>query len=388
MRRIAILGATGSIGRAAIEVAERFPDRLRIVGLAARRLTPDLVSLVGRTRASVLALTETPVSSSLKEQLPPDVELYTGSDGLAELAVREDLDLVLVAVVGIAGLAPVLAALKKGKIVALATKEALVAGGDLVRQAARAGNGRLLPVDSEHSAIFQCLEGRDLNTVRRILLTASGGPFRGLLPDEMSAVSVAQALAHPTWKMGPKITVDCATLMNKALEIVEAHFLFGLAAERIEVVIHPQSIVHSLVEFSDGAMLAQLSLPDMRLPIQTALLYPERLPSLVPPLELAGVGVLTFHPPDTCKFPAISLAYQALRAGGTTPAVLSAVDEVAVGLFLKGKLPFGRIVPLVRQVMETHAPNRATSLDVIMAADRWARQETLRLAGFAKEEQA
>jgi 1-deoxy-D-xylulose-5-phosphate reductoisomerase len=386
MRRIAILGATGSIGRAAVEVAERFPDRLRIVGLSARRLTPNLVSLIHQTRVSALALTEAPVSSSLREQLPPDVELYTGSNGLAELAAREDLDLVLVAVVGLAGLAPTLVALKKGKTVALATKEALVAGGNLVLQAAREGKGTLLPVDSEHSAIFQCLEGHPRSIVRRILLTASGGPFRDTSPAQMVSASVEQALAHPVWKMGSKITVDSATLMNKALEIIEAHFLFQVTPEQIEVIIHPQSIVHSLVEFCDGAMLAQLSLPDMRLPIQYALLYPERLPSLVPPLELAAIGSLTFQTPDTDQFPALSLAHQVLRSEGTLPTVLSAADEVAVKLFLEGKLPFLRIVPLVRQVVEQHASRCVMSIDEIVQANRWARQETLRLAGLAEEE--
>ncbi len=386
MRRIAILGATGSIGRAAVEVAERFPDRLQIVGLSARRLTPELLSLVQRTRVSALALTEEPMSSSLREQLPPDVELYIGSNGLAELAAREDLDLVLVAVVGLAGLAPTLVALKKGKIVALATKEALVAGGNLVLQAAREGKGTLLPVDSEHSAIFQCLEGHPRSIVRRILLTASGGPFRDASPARDGFCFRRASLGASGLEDGIQNHGGLGHLDEQGLGDHRSPLPFPGDSRADRGDHPPQSIVHSLVEFCDGTMLAQLSLPDMRLPIQYTLLYPERLPSLVAPLELAAVGSLTFQAPDTDQFPALSLAYRALRAGGTTPAVLSAADEVAVGLFLEGKLPFGRIVQLVEQVMETHAPNRAISLDVIMRADRWARQETLRLAGFAKEE--
>ncbi|MCR4433122.1 MAG: 1-deoxy-D-xylulose-5-phosphate reductoisomerase [Caldiserica bacterium] len=380
MKRISILGATGSIGRQALEVVERFPERLELVGVSASRSVEELGKIVLRHHPKAVALTH-PASTDpsranlLGSFLPPGTGLYLGEEGLVELVTREDVDLVLVAVVGIAGLAPTLEALRRGKTVALATKEALVAGGKLVERAIKEGGGRLIPVDSEHSAIFQCLQGESMEAVDKIVLTASGGPFWRRNPAELERVTVEEALAHPVWKMGKKITVDSATLMNKGLEVIEAHYLFGLPPEKIEVLIHPQSVVHSLVRFKDGAMLAQLSVPDMRLPIQYALLYPERLPSLVRTLDLAEVGKLEFQRADLERFPALRLAYLALEMGGTAPTVLSAADEVAVEAFLGGRISFTRIVQVVEEVLSCHVPLSGETLEEVLEADRWARKK-------------
>jgi 1-deoxy-D-xylulose-5-phosphate reductoisomerase len=380
MKRILILGATGSIGRQALEVVERFPERLELVGVSASRSVEELKKIVLRHHPKAVALTH-PASTDpsranlLRSFLHPGTSLYLGEEGLVELVTREDVDLVLVAVVGIAGLAPTLEALRRGKTVALATKEALVAGGKLVQRAIKEGGGRLIPVDSEHSAIFQCLQGESMEAVEKIILTASGGPFWRRSPAELERVTVEEALAHPVWKMGKKITVDSATLMNKGLEVIEAHYLFGLPPEKIEVLIHPQSVVHSLVQFTDGAMLAQLSVPDMRLPIQYALLYPERLPSLVRILDLAEVGKLEFQRADLERFPALKLAYLALEMGGTAPTVLSAADEVAVEAFLGGRISFTRIVQVVEEVLSSHKPLSGETLEEVLEADCWARKK-------------
>lgn len=380
MRRLAILGTTGSIGRAALDVAERFPDQLQVVGVSAFHDMDSLRQIITRWSPRAVACSSPSYFAMLQPVVSPTKEVYFGQDGLARLASREDVDLVLIAVVGIAGLVPALEALKRGKIVALATKEALVAGGKLILDAAMGGKGTLLPVDSEHSAIFQCLKGEELSHIRRVIITASGGPFRTKSREELEKVTVQETLAHPVWRMGPKISTDSATLMNKGLEIIEAHHLFRLTPAQIEVVLHPQSIVHSLVEFCDCSVLAQLSWPDMRLPIQYALLYPERLPSLVSPLDLVQTGRLEFGEIDRRSFPAIDLAYQALKIGGTMPAVLSAADEVAVRLFLQGKIPFVRIVDLVQKVLERHKPMKGDKLDQIIWADQWARAELHSLA--------
>ncbi|MGB9835094.1 MAG: 1-deoxy-D-xylulose-5-phosphate reductoisomerase, partial [bacterium] len=346
----------------------------------ASRSLEELGKIVLRHHPKAVALTH-PASTDpsranlLGSFLPPGTGLYLGEEGLVELVTREDVDLVLVAVVGIAGLLPTLEALRRGKTVALATKEALVAGGKLVKRAIQEGGGRLIPVDSEHSAIFQCLQGESMEAVDKIILTASGGPFWRRSPAELERVTVEEALAHPVWKMGKKITVDSATLMNKGLEVIEAHYLFGLPPEKIEVLIHPQSVVHSLVQFKDGAMLAQLSVPDMRLPIQYALLYPERLPSLVRTLDLAEVGKLEFQRADPERFPALRLAYRALEMGGTAPTVLSAADEVAVQAFLEGRISFTRIVQMVEEVLSSHVPLSGETLEEVLEADRWARKK-------------
>ena len=387
-KRVAILGATGSIGLAAAEVCLQHTDELEVVALSARSASERLVGLIRQLHPNALALTNSWERLETVHSLFPQLELQVGEESLLWLAQREDIDLLLVAVVGIAGLQPTLAALDQGKTVALATKEALVAAGPLILKTLKEGGGQLIPVDSEHSAIFQCLQGQERRSLRRILLTASGGPFLGWPEEKMAQVTVEQALAHPTWRMGPKITVDSATLLNKGLEVIEAHYLFDLPPERIEVLIHPQSIVHSLVEFQDGALLAQLSLPDMRLPIQYALLYPRRLPSLVDQLDLTQIGRLDFHRPDRGQFPALRLAYAALERGGASPAVLSAADEVAVELFLERKIGFLEIMPLVEGVLAAHWQGQpkehvsvAGSVGEILEADRWARQKAGEIAG-------
>ncbi|MCR4428061.1 MAG: 1-deoxy-D-xylulose-5-phosphate reductoisomerase [Caldiserica bacterium] len=494
MKRIAILGATGSIGKQALEVFSRFPEELELVGVSACRSVQELKEIVERFRPKAVACGDEN-SGKIFEGSHRSFDLYFGEEGLVNLATREDVDLVLVALVGISGLLPTLEALKAGKTVALATKEALVAGGKLIRevlsgfggegqtrntgksrgtvddfpegdlgeiQGGRAGGmkeglkmgplegnlkeeskgapekslreqegleegesgfvspgdlkaglegevpegelgsvsrgdfkaetegeapndfseyhgGRLIPVDSEHSAIFQCLEGKRREEIRRIILTASGGPFLGRSTADLEGVTPEEAISHPIWRMGPKISVDSATMMNKALEIIEAHFLFDLPPEQISVLIHPQSIVHGMVEFRDGSVQALLSLPDMRLPIQYALLYPRRMPSLVRPLSLEEVGRLEFERSDFERFPALKLAYKALEMGGTAPAVLSAADEVAVGLFLEGKIPFTRIVPLVEEVLSRHGPQSGGTLEEVLGADLWARKTAKKL---------
>jgi len=307
-----------------------------------------------------------------------------GPEGLAALAGGTPADLVLVGVVGVAGLEPTLAALSAGKDVALATKEVLVAGGALVTSAATLRGRRILPVDSEHSAIFQCLAGQDAGAVARLWLTASGGPFLRLDREAMEAVTPADALRHPTWQMGPKVTVDSATLMNKGLEVIEAHWFFGVPASRIEVVIHPQSLVHSLVEFVDGSLLAQLGAPDMHLPVQYALRYPRRLPATGTRLDLRTLGTLGFEPPDPLRFPCLGYAREALEMGGTAPAALNAANEVSVRQFLEGRIRFPEIARNVRRVLDRHTPAPATSVVAVLAADREARAQLTQRSGSAK----
>lgn len=301
------------------------------------------------------------------------MKVYGGRDALLEMVTEDDVDLVVMAMVGAEALMPTLAALEAGKDVALATKEVLVAGGELVMDMARRAGARLLPVDSEHNAIFQCLHGEDKQSVKRLLLTASGGPFRRTPKDELAQVTPGEALRHPTWNMGAKVTIDSATLMNKGLEVIEARWLFDLSVDHIDVVVHPQSIVHSCVEFVDGSILAHMGPTDMRIPIQHALLFPVRLPSPVKPLSLADVGQLTFEPPDRERFPALELAYEAARRGGTMPAVLNAANEVAVELFLQERIGFLDIPRIVERAMADHKP-QTPDLENVLAADAWARK--------------
>ncbi|MBI3974900.1 MAG: 1-deoxy-D-xylulose-5-phosphate reductoisomerase, partial [Armatimonadetes bacterium] len=334
-----------------------------------------------RLRPTAVAVEDRGAARQARALLPAGVEVLEGAEGLAELAALPEADLVLVAVVGVAGLLPTLAALRAGKDVALATKEALVAGGALVTAEARRRGAALLPVDSEHSAIFQCLKGVDRDQVRRVILTASGGPFRDRPLETVYGATPEEALSHPTWKMGKKITVDSATLMNKGFEVIEARWLFDLAPDRIDVVIHPQSLVHGMVELIDGSVLAQVAPPDMRLPIQYALTYPGRRPSPMAPLRWEGMGAgvtMTFARPEPDRFPALALAYEALAAGGTTPAVLNAANEVAVQLFLERRIPFGEIPPLLRRTMDAHDPISAPRAEEILAADAWAREAVAR----------
>ncbi|MDR7550261.1 MAG: 1-deoxy-D-xylulose-5-phosphate reductoisomerase [Armatimonadota bacterium] len=380
--RLVVLGSTGSIGRAALEVAEGLGD-VGIVGLSARANVDLLAVQARRWRPRAVAVIDPAAAARVQGDLPPGVRLLVGADGLLALASMPEVDMVLVAVVGASGLPPTLAALAAGHDVALANKEALVAGGALVTAARERSGARLLPVDSEHSAIFQCLAGQDRAAVRRLILTASGGPFLRRPLHDLRSATVEEALAHPTWNMGPKVTIDSATLMNKGLEIIEAHWLFGVAAAQIEVVIHPQSLVHSMVEFIDGSTIMQAGVPDMRGPIQYALTAPRRRPGPVRPLEWSRLH-LTFEQPDPERFPALALARRALERGGVVPAVLNAANEVAVAKFLQRTIRFPEIIETVAEVLERCEPRPADSLESVLDADAWARREADRVIGTVR----
>ena len=380
-RRVVLLGATGSIGASALRVAEALPDRMRVVGMAAGNNVARLAASANRFRPEAVCVADPSRLGDLEAALDYRPRLLlAGAEGLETIARLEGADLVLVAIVGTAGLGPALAATAAGKDLAVASKEILVAAGEAVMGSAAAHGVRVLPVDSEHNAIFQCLEGRDPATVRRLLLTASGGPFRTTPAAELPQVTVARALRHPTWEMGRKITIDSATLFNKGLEMIEARWLFGMPMDRIEVVVHPQSIVHSMVEFVDGSVLAQLSRSDMCFPIQYAVTWPDRVPNTLEPLDFARLGRLEFEPPRTDDFPALDLARRAGELGGTLPAVLNAANEVAVDRFLSGHLDFPGIWRTVGAVMDAHANVAHPTLDQILAADAWARTEAGRHA--------
>jgi 1-deoxy-D-xylulose-5-phosphate reductoisomerase len=376
-KRLAILGSTGSIGLSALQVVEANPGLFKVVSLAAARSVESLADQVQRLKPALAAVLDAPAAAALKALLPAGTptRVVHGSQGYLEAAVGCGPDLVLSAMVGAAGLVPTFAAVAAGINVALANKETLVAAGELVMAEARKTGAAILPVDSEHSAIFQALMGNDPARVRRLLLTASGGPFRHKSAAELKRVTREQALNHPNWSMGPKITIDSATLMNKGLEVIEARWLFDQPLEKIEVVIHPQSLIHSLVEYVDGSVVAQLGLPDMRLPIAFALAYPERRDWSLPPLDLTKSGPLTFEPPDLGRFPALGLAYAAGRAGGAAPAVLGAANEVAVEAFLAGRLDFPGITACVAAVLDSFDGRPAASVAAVLEADRWARQQ-------------
>ncbi|CAO0822494.1 1-deoxy-D-xylulose 5-phosphate reductoisomerase [Desulfarculales bacterium] len=373
-RRLAILGSTGSIGVSTLEVVEAYPRHFTVASLAAARSVKKLAEQAIRHQPQVLAVIDEAAATQLKYLLPPKLarRVVHGPQGYLEAAVGCGPQVVLSAMVGVAGLVPTYAAVQAGVTVALANKETLVAGGEPVMAAAKAKGAVILPVDSEHSAIFQGLMGNDPKRVRALWLTASGGPFRQLSPQKLSQVTPAQALNHPNWSMGPKITVDSATLMNKGLEAIEA-LAFWSAHDKIKVVIHPQSVVHSLVEYVDGSVLAQMGLPDMRLPIAFALAYPERLASELPSLPVTSMDPLTFQEPDRERFPALELAYAAGRAGGTCPAVLNGTNEVAVAAFLQGGLAFTGIACCVAEVLQRHQIGPADSVAAVLEADRWAR---------------
>lgn len=371
MRKIALLGSTGSIGTQALDVAARHADRFQIIALTANTNAEKLFAQARQFHPRMCGLVREP------ESIPDDlkhIDWVFGPECLKAAATLAEADDVLVSVVGFAGLPAVMDALGAGKRVLLANKEALVAGGALVTEAARKAGKPLLPVDSEHSAIFQCLRARDTNAPSRILLTASGGPFRAWRAEEIENATVEQALHHPNWSMGRKITIDSASMMNKALEIIEARWLFDMPPEKIDVLIHPQSIVHSMIEFADGGVLAQLGVPDMRLPILYAMAFPDRLETGAKPLDLAQIGSLTFEAPDRAKFPGMFLAYDALRAGGAACAMLNAANEVAVGAFLSGRIPFGRIWQLNRDTLEAAGDQPADSVEAVFAADALARR--------------
>ncbi len=370
-RRVVILGSTGSIGESALKVARDLPERMEVVGLAAGKNAARLLEQAREFKPRAISCTD-----------PRDIEagakaagcaVFAGDDGLCELAALPEADMVLIAIVGIAGLRPVLAAIAAGKDIAIASKEILVMAGEAVMSAARAKGVRVLPVDSEHNAIFQCLEGRTSDQVRRIILTASGGPFRTWPAADLEKVTVGQALKHPTWTMGAKITIDSATLFNKGLEMIEARWLFDVEMARVDVVVHPQSIVHSMVEFVDNSVLAQLSVTDMCFPIQYAVTWPERVPNRLPAVDFASLGQLTFEGPRRDVFPALDLARWAGEAGGTLPAVLNAANEVAVAAFLGERCGFPAIWRTVENVMHSHTNKPHASLAEIIAADSWAR---------------
>jgi 1-deoxy-D-xylulose-5-phosphate reductoisomerase len=373
VRRLAILGSTGSIGRSTLDVVEGLGD-IEVVGLAARSSGDALVAQVDRWRPKVVALEDPGAAERVRARVPAGTTVLGGPDALSALAAMPEADVVLVAVVGAAGLRPTLAALEAGHDVALANKETLVAGGEIVTRARARSGAHLVPVDSEHSAIYQCLAGEDPRAVKRLILTASGGPFLRRPIGDLPRVTVEEALAHPTWNMGPKVTVDSATLMNKGLEIIEARWLFDVDAGSIDVVIHPQSLVHSMVEFVDGSIMAQLATPDMRGPIQHALTTPGRRVGPVRPMEWSRV-TMTFEQPDPSRFPSLALAREALRAGGTTPAVLNAANEVAVARFLSRDVAFTDIPAIVGAVLARYAPRPAATLEAVLDADAWARRE-------------
>ncbi len=373
-KRVLLLGSTGSIGTSALKVARALPDRMEIVGLAAHSSVDAALAQVAETGVKHLALFKDQAAAQARAALPSTVEIYSGAQGLIDLVNAVDADLILVAIVGTAGLAPALAAIERGMDLAVASKEILVMAGEAVTTAAKAKGVRILPVDSEHNAIFQCLESHHGNPVRRLLLTASGGPFRTLPADQLAHVTVSQALKHPTWDMGRKISIDSATLFNKGLEMIEAKWLFDVPMSKIEVVVHPQSIVHSMVEFEDHSILAQLSHSDMCFPIQYAVTYPDRVPNDLAPLDFASLASLTFEAPRTTDFPALDLARHAGDTGGTLPAVLNAANEVAVAAFLEGRTSFPQIWHTVERVMTTHTVIPHPTLEDLIAADAWARQ--------------
>jgi 1-deoxy-D-xylulose-5-phosphate reductoisomerase len=399
-KRVVILGATGSIGHSALKVAQDIPERMEIIGLAANSNAEKLAAAANQTRAPFVCLVDETKIDMLRHALEYKPRIFSGEAGLREIACLTDADLVLVAIVGTGGLRPALAAIEAGKDLAVASKEILVMAGEIVMREALDNRVHVLPVDSEHNAIFQCLEGKrstlnaqrltskseglaldvgrwtlDVSDVRRIILTASGGPFRETSRKDFDSITPEQALKHPTWNMGPKITIDSATLFNKGLEMIEAHWLFGVEMKRVEVVIHPQSIVHSMVEFADGSTLAQLSYSNMRFPIQYAVTWPDRVPNTLPPLDFSKLSRLEFFTPRYDDFPALNLARRAGETGGTLPAVMNAANEIAVAAFLNRQVRFPDIWRIVEEVMNRHTPVAHSDLDAILQADQWARNE-------------
>jgi 1-deoxy-D-xylulose-5-phosphate reductoisomerase len=372
-RRVILLGSTGSIGVSAIKVAATIPGRMEIVGMAAHRSAHKLAAAANLTKPEALCLVDPATLDELRAALTYKPKIFTGEEGLVELSTLSGADLVLVAIVGTAGLRPALAAIDCGKDLAIASKEILVMAGEIVMSHARNNNVSILPVDSEHNAIFQCLEAKRSEEIQNLILTASGGPFRQLPAERLENVTKSDALRHPTWKMGQKITIDSATLFNKGLEMIEARWLFNVPMSRVQVVIHPQSIVHSMVEFVDGSILAQLSHSDMCFPIQYAVTWPDRVPTSLKPLRLADVRKLEFEEPRYDVFPALDLARQAGEAGGVLPAVLNAANEVAVQAFLDDRIPFGGIWRLVQNAIGRHANLARPTLDDIIRADKEAR---------------
>jgi 1-deoxy-D-xylulose-5-phosphate reductoisomerase len=377
VKRLAVLGSTGSIGQSALAVVDAHPDKLQVVSLAAGDNDARLAGQIEKYRPDVVAMATDDAVGRLRASGVRLPIVAVGTAGLIAVATHPDADIVLCASSGTAGLEAVLAAIEAGKTIALANKEVLVMAGALVTAAARARGVAILPVDSEHNAIHQCLHGRPTSDIRRLILTASGGPFREYGCEALERVTPAAALRHPTWQMGRKITIDSATLMNKGLEVIEAHWLFGVAADQIDVVIHPQSVVHSMVELTDGSIIAQLGVTDMRLPIQYACSYPDRWHAALPSLDLARAGRLEFLEPDTGRFPCLGLAYRGLRAGGSLPVVLNAANEVAVDAFLEGRLGFTAIPRVIEKTMDAHEATPVETLKVVRNIDAWARDHAV-----------
>jgi len=376
MKTIAILGSTGSIGVNSLEIIAKFPEEFRVVALAGGKNYRKMEEQVRLFRPDVASVMDPEAARRLRQGLSSvPTKILWGNEGLNAVATHPQSQMVVSALVGSVGLLPTLAAIRAGKSIALANKEALVMAGEVIMKEIRETRGNLLPIDSEHSAIFQALAGHRKEEIKRIILTASGGPFLDTPPEELKRVTPREALNHPQWRMGKKVTVDSASLMNKGLEVIEAHWLFGVPASRIEVHIHPQSIVHSMVEYIDGSVIAQMALPDMRGPIAYALSYPQRLDLRLPSLNLFEAGPLSFKPVDRERFPALALAYQALETGGTMPAVLNAANEVAVEAFLEGRLEFLKIPSVIRKTMKNHQPLRLNSVEDVLEAHSWAREE-------------
>jgi len=376
MKSIVILGSTGSIGTNTLDIVERFPDEFRVVGLTAGNNDEMLAEQIRRFRPQAVAMPTDAAAVRLRERcsgLP--VEIVSGQEGLARVASLPDAELVMSAIVGGAGLVPTLAAIRGKKHIALANKEPMVMAGQLMQEEARHAGVRIFPVDSEHSAIFQSLEGHRIKDVRRLILTASGGALWNLPKEALPDVTPERALQHPNWKMGAKITIDSATLMNKGLEVVEARWLFDIPESRIDVLIHRESIIHSLVEYEDRSMISQLGLPDMRTPISYAMRYPDRLPLDLPSLDLTEIGTLTFCKPDHDRFPCLRLGYESLRIGGTMPAAMNAANEIAVDAFLNGGIRFTDISDIIQSTMQAHIPQPVLSVEAALEADRWAREK-------------
>lgn len=378
-KKVVVLGSTGSIGESSLSVARDIPERMEVIGLAAHRSVDSLAKQLAEFDVKQGCLFDPTGLDQLKTQIADDVTLHTGEDGLVELATLPEADMVLIAIVGVAGLRPALAAIEAGKDIAVASKEILVMAGEAVMTAAREKGVRVLPVDSEHNAIFQCLEDRSPTDVSRLILTASGGPFRELPAEQLKTVTKAQALKHPTWEMGQKITIDSATLFNKGLEMIEARWLFDIEMQRVDVIVHPQSIVHSMVEFIDNSVLAQLSTTDMCFPIQYAITWPDRVTNTLPPLDFAELAQLNFEAPRWEDFPALNLAKEAGEKGGTLPAVMNAANEVAVAAFLNESISFPKIWETVAETMSSHNSITHPGLEEIIDADLQARAKATEL---------
>ena len=379
MKNVVLLGSTGSIGTSTVKVAEDLPDQVRLIGLAAGGNVGLLAEQTQAHHPSTISIADETLLPELSKCIPDTVEIYSGDEGLIRLATLPEADIVLIAIVGTAGLKPALAAIRAGKDIAVASKEILVMAGEIVMREAREYGVKVLAVDSEHSAIFQCLDGKPVESIRSIWLTASGGPFRETPPEEFAEITLDQALKHPSWVMGRKITIDSATMFNKGLEMIEARWLFGVEMNCVKVVVHPQSVVHSLVEYVDGSMIAQMSTPDMCLPIQYALTHPERMANQWVQTNLASIGTLQFEEPDSERFPALDLARRAGEVCGTLPAVFNAANEVAVDAFCEGKLSFLGITKLVSDVMDQHQVVTHPDLTQILESDQWARRHAATL---------